>query len=103
VALDAAKIARLTWLRREDGGRDEPPSGPDYSTVAKFPDQDVDWNREAWSLVIRYLEAPNLERMHKVTVRFLSDAAPAGLLAPGSRFELWEGRKLVARGVVLQG
>ena len=79
-----------------------PPPGPNYSTVAKFSDQKTDWREEAWSLVIRFLAPPDPAGSHRVAVRFLADEAPGEFLAPGCRFELMEGERLVARGVVLE-
>jgi len=34
-------------------------------------------------------------------IQFLSDAAPVDLLQPGNQFELYEGRRVVARGEIL--
>jgi len=95
------RTARLTWLRQSEGGRPVPPPGPSYSTVAKFSAQKTDWRDEAWSLVIRFLEPPDRHGSHRVAVRFLADEAPSDFLAEGCRFQLMEGERVVARGVVL--
>ena len=92
--------AILTWLKLEEGGRQSPPPGPKYSTVARFEDQKTDWRKEAWSLVIEFNNPPNAQLTHEVQVGFLADDAPKELLNPGSKFELMEGAKTVARGVV---
>jgi len=47
---------------------------------------------------------PNLTCTQVVSVRFLADdaAAPAGWLSPKSVFALFEGRKKVAEGAILE-
>src|SRR5690348_18419102 len=49
--------ARLRWLAAADGGRSSPPSGPTYSTVARFESLADMWPQEAWSIVLR-ISAP---------------------------------------------
>src|SRR5438045_2240696 len=44
--------AIVSWVPAAKGGRRKPPSGPVYSTVARFVD-DPGWPAEAWSLVLR--------------------------------------------------
>ena len=93
--------ALLQWRSLEEGGRERPPPGPTYSTVARFHHQDpADWLREAWSLVIEFLEQPDATRSHRVRVRFLFDG-PEDWLTAGSKFDMMEGRKCVATGCVL--
>ncbi len=93
--------AKLEWIRPEEGGRSMPPPGPKYSTVARFECQKEHWLKEAWSLVVEFIEQPDCSFSHRVKVSFLSEEAPAGLLAKGSIFELMEGSHAVARGTVL--
>lgn len=94
--------ARLQWFRPEQGGRAEPPTGPTYSTVARFDQQTEDqWLENAWSLVVECRDAPDSERAHAVTVRFLAEDGPIHFLAPGREFSLYEGRRKVAEGTVL--
>jgi hypothetical protein len=45
---DNAITARLRWLRPEEGGRSEPPSGSRYSTVARFDETEEQWLKHAW-------------------------------------------------------
>jgi hypothetical protein len=92
--------ARIYWLSPEDGGRDRPPSAL-YSTVARFADERGDWSNEAWSLVLEDLEPTDSFHCVLASVRFLSPSGPAELLNSGSSFELFEGRKKVATGIVL--
>jgi hypothetical protein len=93
--------ARVCWLRAEEGGRNSPPPGPKYSTVARFGETDTEWLKEAWSLVLEFNLAPDESLCHIVDVRLLSSEGPSDLLREGCVFELYEGRKLVARGEVL--
>lgn len=94
--------ARIRWLKREEGGRPSPPSGPDYSTVARFETLADRWPHEAWSVVLAITTPADAEGVMVAGIRMLAgDEAPRGLLSPGSRFELFEGRKRVATGEVL--
>ncbi|MDA3800290.1 MAG: hypothetical protein PF692_14585 [Kiritimatiellae bacterium] len=90
----------LDWIRYNRGGRKTIPAGRRYSTVARFEEASSDWPDVAWSLVFENMEM--IEEQHRMiaTVRFLSLDAPQHLLHAGSRFELYEGRKCVAKGVV---
>lgn len=92
----------LQWLRPEDGGRQAPPPGPTYTTVAKLEALADRWPAEAWSVVAEWGEPPNEEFQTRAKVRFLVEDGPERLLVPGSNFELYEGRRLVARGRVLE-
>src|ERR1700722_8609932 len=88
--------ARLRWLRPEQGGRTAPPSGPTYSTVARFDETEEQWRKNAWSAVVEFHTPPDPTWTHFVTARFPSDAAPADLLANDRVFALYEGRRKVA-------
>ncbi len=92
--------ALLRWVPRSEGGRLAIPPGPRYVAVARFEAERSRWPDEAWSLVCEYLEAPDYGRDHAVRVRFLADG-PERLLSVGSRFELMEGQRRVADGVVV--
>ena len=92
--------AKLQWRKPEDGGRQSPPAGPKYSTIARFENQGKDWSREAWSLVVEFIEFPDALLSHRVRIRFLADG-PKELLQPGAVFELMEGRQSMARGVII--
>jgi hypothetical protein len=94
-----AMKANLQWRKPEEGGRQSPPPGPKFSTVARFETQKESWMREAWSLLIEFAEPPDAFLSHRVRVRFLADG-PEELLQPGSVFELMEGYRPVAKGTV---
>lgn len=94
--------AKIHWLRPEEGGRDSPPAGQEYSTAARFDALQERWPEEAWSVVVKILGPAGEDGFMTVGIRMLAgDEAPQELLAPGSRFELFEGRKCVARGTVV--
>lgn len=92
--------AFISWVPADEGGRSRPPSGPTYSTLVRF-EEDSSWPKEAWSLVVRFLKPIRGGRYLHANVQFLVDDAPHHLLHAGSRFELFEGHKRVAKGVVL--
>ena len=95
--------ARIRWLSPEEGGRPAPPVGPRYSTVARFEKQRAEWEKEAWSLVVEWQEPIDAAGWVTANVRFLvPENAPSQLLAVGSRFELMEGRRVVAQGEVVE-
>ncbi|MEO6435554.1 MAG: hypothetical protein ABIP55_07300 [Tepidisphaeraceae bacterium] len=91
--------ALVSWVPAAKGGRKRAPAGPMYSTVARFAD-DLNWPAEAWSLVVRKIRDYGGGRFWFAKVEFLVDDAPHGLLKPGARFDLYEGRKFVATGLV---
>src|ERR1041385_1828592 len=93
--------SRVCWVKKEAGGRDSPPPGPRYITPARFEDEKDKWPKEAWSLILEFNTSPDESLCTIAEVRFLSPDGPMRLLHPGSIFELYEGRRLVARGEVL--
>jgi len=95
--------AKVCWLRKDQGGREDPPPGPKYSTVARFEDEKDKYPGEAWSLVLEFSDPIDEARCHIAEVRLLNPAGPTRLLHPGSVFELYEGSRLIARGEVLTG
>lgn len=94
-------IARIQRLSAAEGGRKQPPSGPRYSTVARFGHQGDTWASEAWSLVLDFVGPPDDCHCHLAKVRFLVEGGPSDWLKAGNRFELMEGSKVVARGAII--
>lgn len=80
-------VLRVAWVPHSDGGRAAPPTGPRYSTVARFE------NQEQWSLVLEWTG-------QDIMAWFLSDKAPQRLLESGMKFDLQEGNRIVAHGEV---
>jgi len=99
---DTWAMAKICWVSPEAGGRKTLPSGPRYSTVARFDRLRVS-PEEAWSIVAEFVGSIDEERCVLAQVRFLVPQAPHELLSAGSSFELFEGSRLVARGTVLGG
>lgn len=94
--------ARIHWLAESEGGRKCPlPNGSRYITVARFEDEKEKYPEEAWSLVIENIETLDIDGLTVGDVRFLVDDAPNYLLREGGVFELFEGRNMVARGLIL--
>jgi hypothetical protein len=92
--------ALISWIPADQGGRQAPPAGPRYVTVARF-EEDEQWPDRAWSLVIEFVKTVDRGRYTLASVRFLAEEAPSHLLHRGSRFTLMEGARRVAKGVVL--
>ena len=91
--------ARLTWhINRPEGV--PYPRGERFATPARFERQGDDWTANAWSLVVRAAGPVLPDATQSVRVRFLMDDAPQEWLSSGNRFELYEGRLLLAEGVV---
>jgi hypothetical protein len=95
------KKARVLWFKEAEGGRVAPPAGPKYSTVARFYENAGNWPDVAWSLVLEWASPADTNDAMIVDVSFLSPDAPETLLHPGAIFELYEGKRCVARGEVL--
>ncbi len=94
--------ARITWLTPEEGGRRVPPSGPRYVAPARFDGQLAGPDGANWSLVVDRVSLRPGFNDWIAEVHYLVDAAPHELLAPGAGFELYEGKKCVARGIITQ-
>jgi hypothetical protein len=88
--------AKVRWLSFEEGGRIRPPTGPRYSSIARFEKQKEQAPGESWSVVM-YIgdDAAN------VLVSPLVDSVPPELFERGSRFDLFEGDAKVAEGEIV--
>ena len=93
--------AKICWVLADKGGRKKPPTGPRYSTVARFPEQGGDWSKQAWSIVANFTAPPDEDGCVMAEVGFLSDTAPQHLLKSGATFELMEGPRVVAKAKIL--
>lgn len=94
-------VARIRWVSPTEGGRTHPPAGPRYSTVAKFEKEAENWPQEAWSILAEFKKISDDLSSIIAEVHCLAPTAPSHLLQPGSKFELYEGSRLVAHGEVL--
>jgi len=98
-------LAKIRWLRPDEGGRDVLPRSGKYSTVARFEVQtEEEWRQNAWSLVLSLEGSADQNRVQAALVRFLANEAdaPTQWLQPQSRFSLFEGHKKVAEGTVIE-
>ena len=100
--MDKCHRAMISWIPAEEGGRHSTPSGPTYSGYRR------DSKKTKNGLTMSGVQALNFERRFAnprialATVQFLvPERAPNHLLHGGSRFELMEGPKRVAKGVIL--
>lgn len=96
-----SRLARISWLTADQGGRSCPPAGPRYSTPARFEANSTSWPEQAWSLVLDLVSHPAGTADWIANVHFLFPEAPHGWLSDGARFELFEGNRCVARGTIL--
>lgn len=98
--------ARIHWKTREEGGRRSPPTGigqPPYATVVRFKDAAEPWPPPvAWSLIVQKVEALSQDYDWVANVRFLVDEAPVAELRAHREFELYEGGRCVAAGVLAE-
>jgi hypothetical protein len=91
----------IRWMPADRGGRARPPSPvAGYTAPARF-ESDPAAGLGSWSL--RILDATDLhgDEVIEARVALLAPDAPQHLLDIGQRFELLEGRNVVAKGVVL--
>ncbi len=94
-------IAKISWVPAAEGGPESMSLECRYSTAARFHNEAEKWPKEAWSLGVEFSKELQCSFDVIAEVSFLSPDAPAHLLAVGSRFELYEGRRLVACGEIL--
>jgi hypothetical protein len=98
--MTATQRAIIAWIPTEQGGRAEPPPGPQYMTMARF-EEDDQFSLGAWTLVVKFIRSIGDGHHTLADVGFLNDDGPLQLLHPGSRFVLMEGARRVAKAVVL--
>jgi len=92
--------AIISWVPPEAGGRHSLHAGPRYVTVCRF-EEDPSWEHGTWSLVLDWVKTFRGGKLLLANIAFLVAEAPSNLLHAGNRFELLEGGKRVAKGIVL--
>ncbi len=95
------KQASIEWLTQEEGGRKQPPTGeepPVYWAVVKL--LDVEPQSNSWSMYVRKEASSDDGHKWDAVVKFRVDEAPHHLLSDNVRFELYEGPKRVANGII---
>ncbi len=96
-------LADIEWIPFANGGRRNPPKiAPAEHYMA--PASVGNWNgnnaRSAnWTLVV-YDTVFDNEYRCRAKVEYLVEDAPHDSLQPGIKFELYEGRKCVAKGLI---
>ena len=94
--------AHIFWVPADAGGRKAPPTGPRYSTVARFKSDKANQNEQAWSIIAEFLPQQNQHTSCTLAnIRFLAPNAPTYLLSLGNQFEFLEGHRVVARGKIV--
>jgi hypothetical protein len=92
--------AYVEWIPFEKGGRQKHlPENTRYCPIIVFPEEKTE---DVWSAEI-LTNSINDNNESMIDISFLfPEKAPLRLLEPGIKFELYEGRKLVASGVILR-
>lgn len=93
--------AHIRWLSKEEGGRSSVPLILHHVIVCRFESNAITWPHEAWSLVVDFHTSPRTDKAVLADIRFLVSEGPSELLYSGSRFDLLDGYKVVAQGVVI--
>ena len=97
--------AQILWRTREEGGRANPPIGedaPPYATIVRFTDINEPWPQDVvWTLVVEKIKSSMDGAEWLANVSFLAPNAPADALRPSRAFELYEGARCVASGVLM--
>jgi hypothetical protein len=97
--MSTSKRAIIEWLLADEGGRTNgPPFGPDYAAPAKFLAHADTWLSEAWDLLVHKVDGIGDSDKWIADVRFRVGNAPHEWLVDGAEFELYEGKRCVARG-----
>ena len=93
-------VAYLKWIPTEEKGRKKPIAvGIRYNPLISFDDQFI--GTSYWSADI-YVKKQLDNCTSIIELSYLMDNAPSENLFVGSRFSLFEGVNLVAKGVVVE-
>lgn len=95
---------KIRWLTKEEGGRRNIiPIGIQYCPIIIFEDLEPPINADGrevlWSAEIYNIEI-NEKNESYANLSYLFDNAPKQFLQIGNRFNLYEGLRLVAKGVI---
>src|SRR6266571_5332891 len=93
--------AVIIWIPASRGVRSRVPSPmAGYTAPARF-DSDPQQKLGSWSLRILTEKKLKGNKIIAAKVGFLAEDAPDNLLQPRAKFDLLEGKRVVAKGVVL--
>lgn len=104
-----AAMAKVRWLRMDEGGRMELPTGPIYAATAVFVRGDSGNNVSNWayspnehfSIVLKFPEGKaSTHQARDVEIDFLARELVKDRLMPGARLLIMEGARPVAEGEV---
>ena len=91
--------AHVSWVSYDKGGREKHmPANAKYCPIIVFPGEKMNGTWSAEILVKSVID----NNESTIDISFLFDDAPFELLKPGADFELYEGSKLVAKGVMVK-
>ena len=88
--------AKITWFPISQGGRRVIKEGQ-LLVASRFTTE------QQWTLVVNIKSSPDINRVVYADVQFLISDAPFDLLHTGATFDLMEGLRVIASGVVLDG
>lgn len=91
--------AIIKWISKCDGGRTTIPFGDKYAPIIVLKNEKLNLEKENWSLLVNNKKKIS-ENETIANVCFLSESAPIKLFS-GTEFSLYEGKKLVAHGLIL--
>ena len=90
--------AQINWTPVEIGGRKNiMPIGMRYCPIIVFDSEQS--GDTLWSAVV--LNTSIQDRTSTADISYLSDKAPFHLLQSGSKFQLYEGPRMVAEGAIM--
>ena len=90
---------KIKWTTKEDGGRKLPMAvNIKYCPIITFPD--AAYSIENWSAEI-FVQSQINQYESNAKLSYLSEDAPFELLRVGAEFELREGSRLVATGIII--
>jgi hypothetical protein len=96
--------ASIEWVTREDGGRKHPPrisQGEHYGATASVGNWNGNNSHLAnWSVFVCDVEEVSDFRCN-ATVGYVVREAPHASFLPGTKFELYEGARCVAKGQII--
>ena len=91
--------AIIQWISPEEGGR-RTPAGPNYRCTVRF-EADPTWLLGTWTFGLRNAQELDEPCLTFANVGFVADGAPIELLSEGAKFDLMEGPRVVASGMVV--
>ena len=92
-------MAKIKWLTEEQGGRQTIPWGDKYGPIVIIKGDSLNFSEAVWSLLVSNKESISyFETIAEI--KYLFENAPDNL-HKDVEFELYEGSKLVGKGIVL--